>query len=67
MILQNNYIELLLKKIPKRIISLEERDITAIDENRTSISNGTQPDELKENNEWTQEYEVIYNSYILER
>ena len=65
--LQNNYIELLLKKIPKRIISMEETDIIANDDSRSNINNISQPDELEKNNEWTQEYEVIYSSYVLER
>jgi hypothetical protein len=65
--LQNNYIELLLKKIPKRIISMEETDIIANDDSRSNINNISQPEELGKNNEWTQEYEVIYNSYVLER
>jgi len=65
--LQNNYIELLLKKIPKRIISMEETDIIANDDSRSNINNNSQPEELGKNNEWTQEYEVIYNSYVLER
>ena len=65
--LQKNYIELLLKKIPKKIFSMEETDITANDINQSSINNTSQTDEFEKNNEWTQEYEVIYNSYVLER
>jgi len=64
---QKNYIELLLKKIPKRIISMDETNIPVYDENQTSINNISHTDEFEKNNEWTQEYEVIYGSYILER
>jgi len=66
MSMQKNYIELL-KKFPKRIFSMEETDITANDENRTSINNDSQTEKFEKNSEWTQEYEVIYKSYILER
>ena len=65
--LQKNYIELLLKKIPKKIFSMEETDIIAGDDNRSDINNIPQTDEFEKNNEWPQEYEVIYNSYVLER
>jgi hypothetical protein len=64
--MQKNYIELL-KKFPKRIFSLEETDKIFNDKNQSDVNKILYEDKSENNNEWTQEYEVIYNSYVLER
>lgn len=67
MYIQKNYIELLLKKIPKRIFSIEERNKFSNDDNKSNGDNFLPKDNFENKNEWTQEYEVIYNSYVLEK
>jgi hypothetical protein len=66
MSMQKNYIELL-KKIPKRIFSLEKTDKIIKDKDQFAVDKVLSDDKSENNNEWTQEYEVIYNSYVLER
>ena len=66
MSMQKNYIELL-KNIPKRIFSMEKADIVIKDYNRSDRFQDLQAEKYKNNNEWAQEYEVIYNSYVLEK
>ena len=64
--MQKYYIELL-KKFPKRIFSLEETDKIIYDKNQSDVNKILYENKSENNNEWTQEYEVIYNSYVLER
>ena len=63
--MHKDYIDLL-KKFPRRIFSMEGPGIISKEESRTDAGNVSEEEKLKSVNEWIQEYELIYNSYVLE-
>ena len=46
---------------------MEGKDDMIGDKNESDVNKILQEDKPENKNEWTQEYELIYNSYILER
>ena len=66
MSMQKNYIELL-KRFPGKIFSMEGKDDMIGDKNQSDVNKILQEDKPENKNEWTREYELIYNSYVLER
>jgi hypothetical protein len=46
---------------------MEKAEIVINDKYRTEDNKDSTAEKYKNNSEWAQEYEVIYNSYVLEK